>query len=85
MVIWGDEMANNKNDIELVLLKTANNRFELDIIKGVLEENQIPYIIQEKGSGGYMKIITGSSMFGSDIQVEKSQYNKAMELISSIF
>lgn len=75
----------NKKDIELVLLKTTNNQFELDIIKGVLEDNQIPYIIQEKGAGGYMKIIAGSSMFGSDILVEKSQYEKAIDLINSIF
>lgn len=77
-------MPNNKKDIDLVLLKTANNRFELDMIKGVLEDNQIPYILQEKGSGGYLKIISGSSMFGSDILVEKSQYEKAIDLINSI-
>ncbi|MDD2447541.1 MAG: DUF2007 domain-containing protein [Tissierellia bacterium] len=76
-------MPNNK-DIELVLLKSTNNQFELDIIKGLLEDNQIPCLIQEKGSGGYLKIITGSSLFGSDILVERSQYEKAMELISSV-
>ena len=43
-----------------------------------------PCLIQEKGSGGYLKIITGSSLFGSDILVERSQYEKAMELISSV-
>jgi len=81
--IWGGNMS-NKEDLELVLLKMANNKFELDIITGLLEDNQIPYIIQDKASGGYMKIIAGSSIFGSDILVEKSQYKEAMELISRI-
>ncbi|WFA10161.1 DUF2007 domain-containing protein [Tissierella sp. Yu-01] len=78
-------MSSQKEKVELVLLKTANNNFELDIIKGVLEDNQIPYLIQEKGIGSYMKIITGNSIYGTDIFVDKSVYETARNIIDSIF
>jgi hypothetical protein len=76
-------MSSN-NKVELVLLRTANNNFEVDIIKGILEENKIPYLLKEKGIGSYMKIITGSSMYGTDIFVDKLVYERASELINSI-
>ena len=78
-------MSSQKEKVELVLLKTANNNFELDIIKGALEDNQIPYLIQEKGIGSYMKIITGNSIYGTDIFVDKSVYETARNIIDSIF
>lgn len=78
-------MSSNNEKVELVLLRTANNNFELDIIKGVLDENQIPYLIQEKGIGSYMKIITGNSIYGTDIFVDESEYESARDIIDSIF
>lgn len=77
-------MSGNEK-VELVLLKTANNNFELDMIKGLLEDNEIPYLLKEKGIGSYMKIIAGSSIYGTDIYVDKSVHEKALEIINSIF
>lgn len=72
------------NDIELVLLKTVNNNVEFDITKSILEDNGIPYIIKDEGIGGYMRIISGDSIFKTDILVERTAYDDAKELLDQI-
>lgn len=72
------------NDIDLVLLKTINNNYELDIIKSILEDNNIPYIIRDYGAGGYMRVAYGSSIYRTDIMVEKSTFEQAKEIIDQI-
>lgn len=70
------------NEINTVLLRTTNNNIELNIIKELLEENQIPYIIKDHGIGGYMRIISGDSIYGTDILVEESVIERAESLIN---
>lgn len=67
--------------LELVTLTEVDNEFELGIVTAILEDNRIPYILKNKGSGGYMRIVTGSSPFGTSIMVEKSMLEIARELI----
>lgn len=68
---------------DLEVLKTVNSNFQLDIIKGLLEENNIAYIIKDHGTGGYMRIIGGNSMpFRTDILVAKESYEMAKEIIA---
>lgn len=75
----------NKSEIELVLLHSTNDEFELLIIKGLLEENNIPYIIKDNGAGAYMRLYTGGSIFGTDILIEKSQVEEASRILEDIF
>lgn len=75
---------NESKDIELVLLKTVNNNVEFDITKSILEDNDIPYIIKDEGIGGYMRIISGDSIFKTDILVERTAYDDAKELLDQI-
>ncbi|MGJ0845051.1 DUF2007 domain-containing protein [Tissierella praeacuta] len=72
------------SEIDLVLLRTTNNNFELGIIKGILDDNNIPYIVKNYGAGGYMRIISGDSSYRTDILVEKSDYNQANEILEQI-
>lgn len=73
------------NQIDLVLLKTVSNNIELDILKSILEDNNIPYIVKDHGAGGHMRIISGGAApFVTDILVEKSAYENAKELIDQI-
>lgn len=72
----------SEEDIELVLLTSANNEFELQTIKSLLEDNNIPYIIKDHGVGGYMRILTGGSIYGAEILVEKSQLEEALRIVS---
>lgn len=54
------------------------------MIKGILDDNNIPYIVKDHGTGGHMRIITGGSLFAADIMVEESDFNRAKELLESI-
>lgn len=69
--------------IELVLLRSTNDNYQINLIKGLLEDANIPYIIKERGSGGYMKIIGGISVFGTDIYVDKTTVEKAEEILGT--
>ena len=73
---------NDSNEINTVVLRTSNDNIELSMIKELLDQNQIPYIIKEQGIGGYMRIISGSSLYGTDILVEESVFEKADAIIN---
>lgn len=77
----GSKEDNSEGSIELVLLASPNTEYELSVIKSLLEENNIPYIIRDKGIGGYMRIVTGGSMFGTEILVEKSQLEQSLHIL----
>lgn len=72
-----------EDEIELVLLRTTSDNFEFNLITGLLEEADIAFIIKERGSGGYMKIIAGNSLYGTDIYVEESTFERAEDILSS--
>ncbi len=74
-------MSNPSDKLEIVVLKTVSNDYELNLIKNLLDEHNIPYIIKDRGSGGYMRIITGASLYGTDILVEKSIFEKAKAIL----
>lgn len=76
---------NCTNDLELVLLKTISNNHELNLIKNLLDDHQIPYIIKDRESGGYMRICSGFSIYGIDILVEKSLFEKAKAILDEFF
>jgi len=81
----GAKKKEDTNQIELVILKTVNNNIEMAIIKGILDDNDIPYIIKDHGAGGHMRIISGdSSPFRTDILVDKDIYERAKEIIGQI-
>lgn len=76
---------NQSNEIGLILLRTTSNNFELEMIKSILDDNNIPYILKDYGIGGYMRIISGdSSPYRTDILVESSTYNRAKEILEQI-
>ena len=77
-----NEKEKHTDDIEMVVLKTTNNSPELNFIKNLLDENSIPYILKDHGAGGYMRIATGSSLYGTDILVEKSTFERAKEILN---
>lgn len=70
-----------KDDIEMISLKTVYNSVELNFIENLLDENNIPYILQDRGSGGYMRIYSGFSVYGTDVLVEKSMLEKAKDIV----
>lgn len=94
-----DEMSGEKNDKnkeqrspgdavqsgpgKMTLLVSTNNRVQEMMIAGLLADAQIPFLTRENGSGGYMKIYMGFSVFGSEIYVSHQDYERAKELLDS--
>ena len=53
----------------------------LGIVRGMLEDEQIPYLVRERGTGSAMRIITGFSLFGTDIYVPDAYLEHAKALL----
>jgi len=70
---------------EMKLLITAANEVELGLITVILNKNEIPFITKDKGAGGYMRVYTGASIWGTDILVSEADYDKATDLIANFY
>ena len=77
-------MRNNADDVNIIKLRSISNEMELGMIKEILEDNNIPYIIKDYGPGGHMRIISGGSLYGTDVMVAEDDFDKANGLLESI-
>ena len=68
---------------EVELLMTVNDEAILSIVRGMLEEENIPYLVRER-NGAAMTLIVGFAMCGADIFVPAEALAKAKELIAGI-
>ena len=71
--------------MEPILLYSISNQTEESMIVSLLEDANIPVLIKNRGIGGYMKIYMGYSVYGSEIYVDKNDFEKAKELIDANF
>ncbi|HZK00408.1 MAG TPA: DUF2007 domain-containing protein [Tissierellaceae bacterium] len=72
------------DNLDLIRLRSISNEIELAMIKDVLDDNNVLYIIKDQGAGGYMRIIGGGSIFGTDVMVAEADYEQAITLLESI-
>ena len=56
----------------------------LGIVRGMLEDEHIPYLVRERGSGSAMRILTGFSMFGTDVYVPTASLELAKALVAGL-
>lgn len=68
-------------DKNSMLLTTTHDDVEKSIICGILEEEQIPYMVKDRGAGEVVRVATGFSMFGCDIYVPSALFEQANELL----
>lgn len=68
---------------DVAVLTTVHDNVELSIVRSILEGEEIPYRVRERGSGNVVKVLAGYSMFGSDILVPASLLEKATELLDA--
>ncbi|QQK08137.1 DUF2007 domain-containing protein [Miniphocaeibacter halophilus] len=68
-------------EVKEVLLLETEDEFKYMTVKQILDDNNIPYIIKDKGSGGYMRIIGGFSIYLKEIYVSSEDYKKAYDLV----
>ena len=65
------------------LLTTAHDDVELSVLKSILEGENIPYAYSERVSGGVVRVISGYSMYGTDIYVPTTVLDTARELLEA--
>ena len=76
-----DKISAHGADTELLV--TVHDEIEKNLICGILEEEQIPYLCKDRGSGEVARILTGFSVFGCDIFVPKAAHDAAAELLDA--
>ena len=64
-------------------LTTVHNQVELSIVRSILEGEEIPYLAKDRGSGALVRIITGNSMYGTDILVPADCLEQAKEILEA--
>ena len=79
--LFGLDRPRNEEGMEL--LTTAHDDVELSILKAILEDEKIPYLSQDRGSGSSVRIITGYSMYGTDILVPAAYLEQAKEILDA--
>ena len=56
----------------------------LGIVRGLLEDAEIPYLVRERGTGSAMRIMTGFSLFGTDVFVPTGALEVAKGLVAGL-
>ncbi len=64
-------------------LTTVHDNVELSIVRSILDGENIPYRVRERGSGGVVRVIAGYSMYGTDIFVPAEVLESATELLDA--
>ena len=72
-----------KADKGTVLLTTVHDEVEKNLLCGILEEEKIPFLVKDRGSGEAVRILAGFSMFGCDIYVPEELFDQANELLEA--
>lgn len=67
--------------MDTVKIYNARDNFEADRIIELLEDNDIECFAMESGSGGYLTIQQGFSVFGKDIYVNAKKKDKARAIV----
>ena len=75
----------NEDQISEVLLFSSVNESEINQVCAILNDNEIPFIRRDGGSGSYMTIYMGFSLQEKSIFVSDKDLEKAQELVSAIF
>lgn len=65
------------------IYNVGNSFEEKDIVAGLAENGIHPYVI-DSGSGQYMRITAGFSVYGKDIYVEEEDAERAVEIINRV-
>jgi hypothetical protein len=68
-------------------VKVASDKdtIEADMILNLLKNNDIPCFKKDNGTGSYMNLYLGFSVFGEEIYVDECDNEKALKLIGELF
>lgn len=69
---------------KLVPLTNVQTSMEAEMLQDILQQEQIPVMIKDEGSGGYMKVYMGYSIYGETLYVSASDYPRAREIMLAL-
>ncbi len=72
-----------KGDVELLL--SVTDTVEADLIINTLKNNNIECFKKDKGTGSYMNLYMGYSIYGQEIYVNQEDYEQAKQICEEIF
>ena len=67
-----------------VKLTSVANEIEADLIINLLKIYHIPCLQKSIGTGGYMRVTMGFSIYGIDLYVDESDYEKALHYLCAL-
>lgn len=82
-----DTVSEKSEAVSIHPIRVAENVGQLDgdSILALLEDSGIPAFAKELGSGSYMRLYMGFSIYGKDIYVAEKDIQKAKEIIDGYF
>jgi hypothetical protein len=82
--LFGLEKPEKTPDETGVLLTTAHGNEELAAIEALLRSAEIPYRLSDRGAGGVVRVISGYTMYGTDVYVREQDVETAQELLTPV-
>ncbi len=79
--LFGLEKPVPHEEITGALLTTANGAEELAAIEALLRGADMPYRLSDRGAGGVVRVISGYTMYGTDVYVRAEDLEAAKELL----
>jgi hypothetical protein len=73
-----------REDSDPVLLAAFEDETQLGAAKDLLGQAGIAYDVRRSGSGSYLEIATGKSMFGAEIYVDRRDLSAAMDAVGAL-
>ena len=73
------------SDKDLVLLRSFHDDISVTMAEEVLRDEGILFVKKDRGSGAAVRLITGYSMYGTDLLVSPDDLGKATELMEALF
>jgi hypothetical protein len=82
--LFGLDKPQKPADPTSALLATAYGNEELAAIEALLRSAEIPYRLCDRGAGGVVRVISGYTMYGTDVFVREEDLETAKELLTPV-
>ena len=82
--LFGFDRPAQPNDEVSELLITVHGNEELAAVEAMLRSAEIPYRLMDRGAGGIVRVISGYTMYGTDVFVRSEDVETARELLKPV-
>ena len=82
--LFGFDRPSQPNDSVTELLITVHGNEELAAVEALLRSADIPYRTMDRGAGGVVRVISGYTMYGTDVFVRPEDIETARELLTPV-